>query len=91
MKKIVCFLTAAFFLSIILVMVQSGVVSAEGDRESTSENWMEKKMEKMTTRLGLSDDQVTQIEALMIEKKEKKKAVMEDYSAKVTKQNDHIS
>ena len=78
MKKIACILATAFLLSATLVMVQSGMVSAEGDKGSTSENWMKKKLEKMTTTLGLSEDQAAQIETLMNEKMEAKKAITDN-------------
>jgi len=83
MKKYFYFAATAFLLGIALVTVQSRIVSAEGSKGSTSENWMEKKMEKMTTTLGLSEEQAAQVKALIEAKVEKKKAIKEEYTASV--------
>ncbi|MCK5083619.1 MAG: hypothetical protein KAR31_11980 [Candidatus Omnitrophica bacterium] len=59
-----------------------------------SEDWVQKSIERMTEKIGLTEDQVPQVEALVKEKAEKKKAVkeecrvktkglVEDYSGKI--------
>ncbi|MCK5180398.1 MAG: hypothetical protein KAR32_12790 [Candidatus Omnitrophica bacterium] len=47
-----------------------------------SEDWVQKSIERMTEKLGLTEDQVPQVEALVKEKAEKKKAVKEECRAK---------
>lgn len=67
-----------------ILMVTAGPVFAccgfcdLSKKGSNHDEWKKAKIEKMTTELGLSADQVTQVEALLSDKIEKKKAVWDE-------------
>lgn len=85
MKKVILAVTM-ILLGSTYVFAHCGTcpLSAEkGSKGSHSEDWMQKKMEKMTTGLGLSAEQASQVEALMKTKMEKKKAVKEEKKRKM--------
>jgi len=81
MKKIIYLLTAVFVLS--AVPVYAGCEFCRFKMSTYSEDWLAKKMEKMTGSLGLTEEQVPQMEALIKEKVEKKKAIFEESSGKI--------
>lgn len=82
MKKIIYLLAAAVLFSATPVMANCGMCPLSG-KGSSSENWVEKKMEAMKTGLGLSDEQATKIEAILNEKMESKKAIMAEKKEKM--------
>lgn len=83
MKKIASIFTAVFILSFVFVGLSYAHCGVCGLRSAKDSDWLGKKMTMMTENLGLSDEQATQVEALIKEKVEKKKAVMDEYTAKI--------
>ena len=78
--KRVALLTVALLFATTMVYAHCGMCKL--DKGKKSEDWAQKKMEKMTERLSLTEEQVAQIEPLVKEKIEKKKAVMEEARTK---------
>ncbi|MCA9407923.1 MAG: hypothetical protein H6755_08070 [Candidatus Omnitrophica bacterium] len=60
-----------------------GIGEAKGSKMMDKENWMKEKMDKMSEELGLSPEQVTQVEGIMKTKMEKKKAVHDEAENKM--------
>lgn len=92
MKRIFMFLIAALFLAAGTSYAGCGV--CETGKGSKSGDMVEKKMGKMTEALGLTDEQASEVKALMSEKMakkeavraeahEKKYAIHEEYSGKI--------
>ena len=79
--KRVALLTAALVFAATMAHVNYGF--CQPDKGKKSEDLVQKRIEKMTERLGLTEEQVGQVEVLMKEKLEKKKAVKEELRAKV--------
>ncbi len=90
MKKVLITTTLATFVSVTLVFAfcgMCGIVEAnesmKGFKGSMKENWAEKKVEMMTEKLGLSEEQATQLKAIMDQKMEKKKAIWAEKKEKM--------
>lgn len=81
MKKIIYFLTAAFVLSTAPAFAHCGMCPMS--MKGSSDDYVSKKVEKLTAELNLSDDQAAQIKTLITEKVEKKKAIKEDKMNKI--------
>ena len=78
--KRVSLLTVALLFATTVAYTHYG--HREMDKGKSTEDIVKMKMEKMTERLNLTDEQVAQIEPLVKEKIEKKKAVMEEARTK---------
>ena len=94
MKKGIYLLGIALLLSAAPVYANCGMCGLGEKGSMSSEDWLAKKMEKMTSTLSLTEEQVPQVEALIKEKMEKKEAIktemngkieamMEEYSTKI--------
>jgi len=82
-KKTLLIGVAVFLLSTSLAFAYCGTCGIGGDKGSKSCDWMEKKITKMTAELGLSEEQVVQVEVIMKEKMEKKKALWAEKKEKM--------
>ncbi len=74
MKKIMYALVAVMLFSAVPVYANCGMCPLDKGSMST-EDRVAKKMEKMTEKLGLSDEQAVKIKVLITEKMEMKKAI----------------
>ena len=85
MNKKLVLLTAILMVSAGPAFADCGACALKKDKGAKcliTEEWKKNKVAKMTETLGLSADQVTQVEALLTEKVEKKKAIREEYKTK---------
>jgi len=60
-----------------------GIGEAKGSKGSMKENWAEEKVKNMTDELGLSEEQASQVSAIMKEKMDKKIAIYEEKKTKM--------
>jgi len=92
MRKIICLMTAVFVLG--AVPVYAGCEFCKFHKSMSSEDWLAKKMEKMTSSLELTEEQIPQVKKLIEEKIKRKQAIFEksmddiemikeEYSAKI--------
>ncbi len=100
MKKVLLMLVAVMFMSASVAQAHCGTCgvgdkgSAKGAMKEAAEDWADKKLKKMTSKLGLTEEQASQLKSLMMEKKEQKAevkaemhdrldAIQKDYDSKV--------
>ena len=79
--KRVALLTMALVFATTMAYVHCGF--CQSDKGKKSEDWAQKKIERMTERLSLTEEQVSQVEVVIKEKGEKKKVVREDARIKM--------
>ena len=73
MKKIVYLIAAMFLLNAAPALANCGMCPL-GAKGATTEEYVEKKMEKLTSELGLSEEQAGKVKGILTDKMEKKKA-----------------
>lgn len=77
MKKAVYLLTAVFVLSATQAMAHCGMCALDKKGSTTVEDKVAKKLEKLTNKLSLTDEQAADAKVLLTEKYTKKKAIKE--------------
>lgn len=83
MKKILLLVMGVLIFSATTVFAHCGKCGIGDAKGSTSENWAEKKLNMMTEKLELSEEQTAEVKVILEEKMAKKKAIKEEKKVKM--------